>query len=174
MEASAKPMTLDMKDSTLEAVIDYLKDKSGVQIIVPQKVLDEMMITYKTPVSVDLKQVTMRTILKKVLADVGLVYIVKDNVIQVTTPEIASKTLTTRTYYMGDLLTLTDVRIPAYARQAEAIRRDQRRDRRDRRHGRAEQLVGERRPRPHRLRSAYHVAGRDADGGSSLHAEFQR
>ena len=72
-------------------MIDYLKDKSGVQIIVPQKA-DEIIITYKTPVSVDLKQVTMPPpILKKVLADVGLVYIVKDNVIQVTTPKSPAK-----------------------------------------------------------------------------------
>ena len=122
MEALAKPLNVEMPDSTLEAVIDYIKDKTGVTIIVPQSVLDDKAITYKTPLSVNLKNVSMRTILKKALADVGLVYIVKDNVIQVTTEEIAAKTLTTRTYYMGDLLNLTDLHMPAYARQAEAAR----------------------------------------------------
>ena len=50
MEALAKPMDVEFPDSTLEGVIDYIKDKTGVTIIVPQKILDDQMITYKTPV----------------------------------------------------------------------------------------------------------------------------
>ena len=121
LEALNKPMDVELKDSTLEDVIKYLQDKTGVNIVVPQAILEEKNITYKVGVSVDLKRVTLRTILKKTLADVGLVYIVKDNVIQVTTEERAKQTLTTRTYYMGDLQALTDVRIPAFARKAQAI-----------------------------------------------------
>ena len=107
----------------------------------------------------------MRTLLKKVLSDVGLTYIVKDNVIQVTTPEIAKQTLTTRTYYMGDLMTLTDVRVPAYARQAEAMRTIQ--DVIGVIVGTVEpnkDWCGEWRPRSHRLRAAHHDADRDANG----------
>ena len=120
MEALATPLSVELPDTTLEDVLEYLKDKTGVKIIVPQSVLDEKGITSKTLVSVDLKRVTLRTVLKKVLADVGLVYIVKDNSIQVTTEERARKSLTTRTYYMGDMLHLTDLRIPPYVKEAAA------------------------------------------------------
>src|SRR5262249_48539650 len=48
-------------------------------------------------------------VLKKVLADFQLTYIVKDEVIQVTTPARARETLTTRTYYIGDLIAATGV-----------------------------------------------------------------
>ena len=123
LEALNKPMNVVLKDSTLEDVVKFLQDKAGVTIVVPQAILEEKNITYKVPVSVDLKNVTLRTILKKTLADVGLVYIVKDNVIQVTTEERAKQTLTTRAYYMGDLLLLTSVDpLRRNAQQAQAIR----------------------------------------------------
>jgi hypothetical protein len=121
LEALNTPMTVELENSTLEDVIKYLQDKTGVNIVVPQTILEERNITYKVGVSVNLKNVTLRTILKKTLADVGLVYIVKDNVIQVTTEERAKQTLTTRTYYMGDVLALTDLRMPPFARKAQAI-----------------------------------------------------
>jgi hypothetical protein len=100
------PMTVDLQDSTLEDVIKYLQDKAGIPIIVPDVVLQDKGITYKVPVSVNLKNVTLRTILKKVLGDVGLVYVVDKETLQVTTEERASKTLTTRTYYVGDVFGL--------------------------------------------------------------------
>ncbi len=109
LDALRKPMDVELKETPLEEVIKFLEDKAGVKIVVPPTILEEKNITYKVPVSVNLKGVTLRTILKKTLADVGLVYIVKDNVIQVTTEERAKQTLTTRTYYMGDLLLSTGV-----------------------------------------------------------------
>ena len=121
LEALSTPMTVDLKDSTLEDVIKYLEDKTGVNIVVPTAILEEQNITYKAPVSVNLKNVTLRTILKKTLAEVHLVYIVKGGVIQVTTEERAKQTLTTRVYYMGDMQLLTDVRLPRYAQRLQAI-----------------------------------------------------
>jgi hypothetical protein len=124
LKALNSPVTIDLKDSTLEAVVNYLKDKTGVEINVPKLILEERNITYQTPVSVSLKDVTLRTVLKKVLADVGLTYIVKEGAIQVTTEERAKQTLTVRTYYIGDLLGFAPgVRISPYARviQAQAI-----------------------------------------------------
>jgi hypothetical protein len=124
IKALSSPITIDMKESTLEAVIGYLKDKAGVDINVPKLILEEKNITYQTPVSVSLKDVTLRTVLKKVLADVSLTYIVKEGAIQVTTEERAKQTLTVRTYYIGDLLQFAPgVRISPYAQviQAQAI-----------------------------------------------------
>jgi hypothetical protein len=107
MKALETPMDLELKDSTLEAVISYIKEKSGVNIVVPPALLEEKGITYQTPVSVSLKKVTMRTALKKVLSDVGMVYVIDKEVILATTEERARDMLTTRTYYVGDLIGLT-------------------------------------------------------------------
>lgn len=101
------PIDLDLPDSTLQDVVEYLQAKTKVVINVPNSVLEDKGITYKTPVSVKLKNVTMRTILKKVLADVGLTYVVEKGTILVTTEERAKEMLTTRTYYVGDLVAFT-------------------------------------------------------------------
>jgi len=61
-------------------------------------------IDYSTPVSFQAKKVTFRTALKKVLGDVGLAYILKGGVVQVVTPQVAQSTMTTQSYYVGDLL----------------------------------------------------------------------
>jgi hypothetical protein len=124
LKALNTPVTIDLKDSTLEAVIGYLKDKTGAEINVPKVILEEKNITYQTPVSVSLKDVTLRTVLKKVLADVGLTYIVKEGAVQVTTEERAKQTLTVRSYYVGDLLGFAPgMRFSPYAQaiQAQAI-----------------------------------------------------
>ena len=121
IKALDSPMDIDLPESTLEAVIDYLRDKAGITIVVPQTILDEKAITYKTPASVSLKKVTLRTVLKKVLGDVGLTYIVKDNVIQATTEERAKQTLTTRTYYIGDLIGMTAFRPGSFRSQAQMM-----------------------------------------------------
>jgi hypothetical protein len=122
MKALTQPVTIDLKDSTLEAVIGLLREKTGLPINDPPKpILEEKGITYQTPISVSLSEVTTRTVLKKVLSDVGLTYIVKGGAVQITTPERAKETLTVRTYYIGDLLTFApEVRFNPYAQQVQA------------------------------------------------------
>jgi hypothetical protein len=121
LEALAKPITIDLKDSTLEAVLGYLSDKTGVNLIVPNVILEERSITYQTPVSVSLKDVTLRTVLKKVLSDVGLTYVINKEVIQITTEERAKQMFSTRTYYVGDLIGLTDYRLGGLNSRAQAM-----------------------------------------------------
>ena len=67
------------------------------------------------------KNVTLRTVLRKVLGDLGLAYIIKDGSIQVTTPLRAKETLTVRTYYLGDMALVTDFRLPAVLTQLQAV-----------------------------------------------------
>jgi len=62
-----------------------------------------------------------RTVLHRMLADLGLAYVVKDEAILITSRERASQMTTTRTYYVGDLATIVDVRIPPFLTQMMAI-----------------------------------------------------
>ena len=66
------------------------------------------MISYDTPVSVEARATTTRTVLKKLLADVGLTYIIRGETLLITTPERASQELVARTYYIGDLVAATN------------------------------------------------------------------
>ena len=102
-------------------MVNYLKDKTGVEINVPKLILEERNITYQTPVSVSLKDVTLRTVLKKVLADVGLTYTIAKESVVITTEERAKKMLSTRTYYIGDLIGHTGQRLGGINSTAQAI-----------------------------------------------------
>ena len=96
--------SVEFKGETFQEVINYLSKTTGQTITVPKNVLEEAGVTYDTPIKLELKNVTTRSILKKMLAELNLTYIIKDEAIEITTPERATRTLTTRTYYVGDLV----------------------------------------------------------------------
>ena len=66
--------------------------------------LQEAQVTTDSPSSLTIKNAASRSVLRKVLGDLGLTYIVKNEAIQVITPERAAKEMTVKTYYIGDLL----------------------------------------------------------------------
>ena len=88
MKALNSPLKdIDFDKTKFSDVLQYLQDKTGQSIIIPKAILEEVGVTYETGVTLKADGVTMRTILKKILGDLNLTYIVKDGTIQVTTPE---------------------------------------------------------------------------------------
>ncbi len=119
LKALATPIKVDLKDASLSSVIDYLQQATGVNIVSDKKTLESVGVTYETQVNARLSRATLRTVLKKVLSDVGLTYVIKDGQIQVVTPEEARSSMTVRTYYVGDLATVVDVTIPPVLRDIQ-------------------------------------------------------
>jgi hypothetical protein len=109
---------LDLKDVTFKEFIDLLEKQFDIPILVSKIALEEANVEYTTPVRVRGKAAS-RTILRKVLSDLGLAYVVKDNTLQITTVARAREMMTTRTYYLGDLAGVVDYRWGAYATQAQ-------------------------------------------------------
>jgi hypothetical protein len=95
--------------TTFQQAIDYLEKRTDLTIILDKQALKEAGVDYSSPVKTKLKATT-RTVLKKLLAEVGLTYVVKNETIFVTTPERAKEMVTTRTYYIGDLAGVVDIR----------------------------------------------------------------
>ena len=106
---------------TFSQAIDYLQTATGQTIVVDKQAMEEAGITYETQVNMKLRKATTRTILKKVLSELGLAYVIKDESIFVTSAARARDTLTTRTYYVGDLAGVTDVRFGAYLNRVQAV-----------------------------------------------------
>ena len=52
-----------------------------------------------------MKGMTLRSVLKKVLGDFGLTYVVREQTIHITTAQKAKDMLIVRTYYLGDVVT---------------------------------------------------------------------
>jgi hypothetical protein len=105
MQALNTPISVSFRDSPFEAVIEYLRTLTGVPIAVDKSVLDAAGVTYETKVSVRLPEVSLRTVLRRVLGEVGLTYVVKDEAIQVITPQQAREMVVTRVYPIRDLIT---------------------------------------------------------------------
>jgi hypothetical protein len=119
MKALNTPMhDVDFDKRNFKEVLQYLQEKTGQNIFVPKPIMDEVGITYETPVTLKVDNITFRSVLKKVLGDLNLTYIVKDGEIQVTTPERARQTYSTRAYYVGDLALIGDFRLGPIVQRA--------------------------------------------------------
>jgi hypothetical protein len=104
LRALNTPMTIKFKDSRFEDVIEYLKTVTNQPIMLDQSALDEAKLNYDTPVTLNIRDVSLRTVLRKILGDFGLTYIIKDETIQVTSMVKARETLVTRSYNIRDLV----------------------------------------------------------------------
>ncbi|GIW79422.1 MAG: hypothetical protein KatS3mg105_1229 [Gemmatales bacterium] len=96
--------TVSFRNDRFEDVIQYLSTRMGQPILIDKQAMEDAGLTYDTPVSLAAKNVTVRTVLRKILADHGLAYVIKDQAIQVTTAAKARNMMTVRAYYLGDLL----------------------------------------------------------------------
>src|SRR5207244_12994854 len=92
------------KESHLQDVIEYLQTLIGQTIVLDPRAMEEAGITYDTPVTLKLKNVAVRTVLKKVVRDLGLTYVIKDEVIEVITHEKAKSMMSVRVYSVADLV----------------------------------------------------------------------
>lgn len=104
LKALASPIEVNFKNTRLEEALEYLHRLTGQNILLDQASLKEVDATYDSPVTMHAKNVSLRSVLKKILADVGLSYVVKEETIQVVTPGRARGTMVTKRYYIGDLL----------------------------------------------------------------------
>jgi hypothetical protein len=108
LQALDRPISVNFQDSPLSAVIEYLQTLTGQPIVLNPDALEATGTTYNTRVTLRLRDVSLRFVLRKILGDHGLAYIVKDQVIQVVTTQAAREMLVVRVHYIGDLLRRQD------------------------------------------------------------------
>ncbi|HMP02504.1 MAG TPA: hypothetical protein PKD86_06405 [Gemmatales bacterium] len=93
------------RDMPLNEVITYLEREFKLPIFLSKATLQEMNLEYNTPVTVTLpNQVTRRTVLRTILADLGLTYIIKNEVIQIVSQARANQELVTRVVAIDSLM----------------------------------------------------------------------
>jgi hypothetical protein len=92
----------------LTDAIDFLRDVSGANIAVNWKALEEAGVAKDTPVNVRLRRVSLRKAMEMVLSEAGggdkLAYDTDQNVIEITTSELANARMFTRVYPIQDLI----------------------------------------------------------------------
>jgi hypothetical protein len=122
LEALKKPVQVDYNMETFQSVIDHLSRQMGQEILLDKQALEEAGITYDTPITLRFnKPVSARTALKRVLADVGMTYVIRKETIEVTTLARARELMTVRTYYIGDLMGVVSPLLPAIVNDFQMI-----------------------------------------------------
>ncbi len=121
MEALAKPISVDFENNTLSSVLEYLGKAMGQDIVTDKQALEEVGATYETMVTLKMRNATARTVLRKILADLNLTYVVKNESIQVTSIARAKEMVTTRTYYIGDLVGVVNPNLPPALNQLQML-----------------------------------------------------
>ncbi len=104
LDALEANVDLDYPETPLKEVIEDLKERFGIPIVLATKKLEEAAINLETPVTVNFKQISLRAGLRNMLGELGLTYLIKDEVMQITTPEDAGSQLITKVYRVGDLV----------------------------------------------------------------------
>ena len=106
-EALQKPLTsvgLDFTQTPLEEVIEFLRDEYEIEIQLDTTALDELGIQPDEPITVNLRKITLRSALRLMLKSLELTYIIRDEVLLITTEEEAETLLSVKVYPVGDLV----------------------------------------------------------------------
>ncbi len=96
--------SLEFIETPLQDVVDYLKDRHNIEIQVDHRALESQGLGSDTPITRNLKGITFGSALRLMLSDLGLTYVIADEVLMITSPEEAEKHLEIRLYNVGELL----------------------------------------------------------------------
>jgi len=119
LKALSTPMNLTIEGENFEYFLTAMEKQLGVSLLVDRPAVEAAGIRMDTPVTVKARNWTGRTMLKKVLSDLGLSYIIRSEEIQITTAERTRETLVTRSYYIGDLLGVSNLQLPPWYNQQQ-------------------------------------------------------
>jgi hypothetical protein len=104
LDALEGDVDLEYAETPLKEVVDDLKERFHIPIVLANKKLEEAAINLETPVTANFKQISLRAGLRNMLGDLGLTYLIKDEIMQITTPEDAGAQMITKVYRVGDLV----------------------------------------------------------------------
>lgn len=127
LKAMNSTMTPNFERTPLKDFLDYMQTKvPGLTIFVDEASLKDLSLDYDAPVTFKTTaKVSVRTIMKKVCADLGLTYVVKDTAVQVITPDRTKDYLVARAYPVQDLIAPWDTRMGPYAGKVQMYQQAQ-------------------------------------------------
>jgi len=102
-DALNKPIRLESSKTPLAEVVQSLREKAGVQIIIDGKALRDMVRGTGTPVTVHADDIKLRSVLDSMLKELDLTWTVACQVLLITTPEEAETMLFAKVYDVSDV-----------------------------------------------------------------------
>ncbi len=88
----------------LTDAIRQISEAHDIPIVVDERALEEIGLSAEEPVTMSLKNVSLRSFMRLMLRELDLTYMIKDEVMQITTIEAAEQNLVNKVYPVGDLV----------------------------------------------------------------------
>ncbi len=108
-EALETNTTMEFIETPLQDAVDYLKDLHGIEIQLDDRALEEAGMEGDTPVARTLKGLSLESALDLLLSNYDLTYVVRNGVLQITTPDAVAGLVELRVYDVHDLLQEGDI-----------------------------------------------------------------
>jgi hypothetical protein len=108
--ALKEPTSMEFSETPLNDVVEYLKDlhkqkHPGFEIVLDTKALNDAGVTPETAITKNLKGIPLRSALHLMLRDLSLTFVIRNNVLLITTPENA---FYAKVYDVADLVSQTE------------------------------------------------------------------
>ncbi|MFO0948036.1 MAG: hypothetical protein U1D30_19290 [Planctomycetota bacterium] len=104
--ALVREITFEFSDTPLADVVGYIRDYTGVNVIVDVAALEEVGINLEIPVTLSMKEVTLKSALRSLLQPLELCTIVRDEALVITTNQRCIDQPSIIVYPVADLVTL--------------------------------------------------------------------
>ena len=105
---------MDFKDTPLRAILEDLQGLTGINIVPDEPALLENGISFDRPMTMKLENIALKSALNLLLHQAHLTYVVKDEVLNVTTEEHARGKLVTQIHPVLDLVIPVDDSPPTF------------------------------------------------------------
>jgi len=102
-ETLKAPTELEFIETPLVDVVDFLKDMHAVEIQFDARAIDDIGIPIDTPITKNLKGLSLKSSLRLMLRDLDLSYVVRDEVLLITSREAADAMMETHVYSLHRL-----------------------------------------------------------------------
>lgn len=102
------PISFQFENKPLRKVLEEISDLSGINVVPDKRALDEKGINLDLPMTQKLEGISLKSALNIVLDQAHLTYVIKDEVLKVTTPDRARGGMQSKTYQVADLVVPVD------------------------------------------------------------------
>jgi hypothetical protein len=104
LDALEDETVMEFADVPLQDMVDQIVNRHKIPVWIDEQSLDEIGMGTDTAVNQNLRGISLRSGLNLTLGSLRLTYVIKDEVLKITTPEQAEADLISRIYPLGDLI----------------------------------------------------------------------
>lgn len=119
-QALAEKTEFDFVDQPLAEVVANLKQQHAIEIQLDTRAMEDAGLGSDTPITRKIKDISLRSVLRLVLGELDMTYVVRDGFLLLTTKTEAENMLVTKIYPVADLVAKSDFQPPTPGARREA------------------------------------------------------